>query len=130
MPFRSRTNGGRDTAAVDRLRESLQPFLSRQPAVGAWRRSDGTGADSVFLLPNGDPDGHLVLAFHPARGHEILLLHNVASHGAYRVAERLALEDAAARFPDLAGKLALIQADLDEDRAATATTCPTDEIEF
>ncbi len=129
IPFFERA-ADRDAAAGDQLGDSLRPFLNRPPAVGAWRRSDGTGADSVFLLPDGDPDGHLVLTFHPARDGEILLLRDVANHGGYRVAERLALVDAAARFPDLACELALIQADLNEDRAATTTTCPTDEIEF
>ena len=112
----------RDTAASDRLRDSLKPFLSRPPAVGAWRRSDGTGADSVFLLLDGDTDGHLVLAYQASRDMgEIMLLRDVATHGGYRVAEHMALTDAAARLPDLAGEVALIQADIDEDRAAATT---------
>ncbi len=120
----------RDAAASGRLRDSLKPFLSRPPAVGTCRRSDGTGEDSVFLLPDGDPDGHLVLAFHPTRDQEILLLRGVASHGAHRVAEHLTLADAAARFPDLAGELALVQAALDRVRTVPPTVAAADEIEF
>ena len=93
-----------DLAAAAVISDRLQPFLRRPAVVAGWRRSDNNPGDTVYLMPDADDAGHLVLAFDTAQ-ETASLLRNVNNAGGYSTLERLSLDQVRTRWPELVGEV-------------------------
>lgn len=94
----------RDLAASSYLGDCLALFLRRPDLVAGWRRSDDSAASTVYLLPDADKAGHLVLALHMIQG-SASLLRNVNRHGGYTSIEQMSLDQMRLQFPELAAEV-------------------------
>ena len=91
---------GRDLAAASCLGDCLDLFCRRPDLVAGWRRSDDGAASLVYLMPDADEAGHLVLALDVVQG-SASLLRNVNQFGGYSVSEQLSLDQVRTRMPEL-----------------------------
>lgn len=93
-----------DLAAAAVISDRLEPFLRLPAVIAGWRRSNNDPSDTVYLLPDADDAGHLVLAFDTVQ-EEASLLRNVNNAGGYSSLERVSLDQVRTRWPELVGEV-------------------------
>ena len=107
----------RDRAASIFLEDRMDPFVRRPDAVAGWRRSDDDAISAVYLLPDADAAGHLVLALDTVEATGTLL-RGVDGCGGYQSAERMSLDDLRSRLPELAVEIGRLVTDTAADRVS------------
>lgn len=127
VPFYQRTPE-RDLAADAALGDVLDVFLRRPEAVAGWRRSDDEATSLIYLMPNADKAGHLVLALDMIEA-SATLLRDVDRHGGYLSSETLSLDQARDRMPELAAEIDRLMRETAADRQQHQS-CQDEEIPF
>lgn len=106
----------RDLAASSHLGDCLSLLVRRPEVVAGWRRSDDDPASTVYLMPNADEAGHLVLVLDMLLT-SATLLHSVNECGGYQLAESLLLAEARAQLPGLGGEIDRLVLEISASRA-------------
>lgn len=117
----------RDLAAATFLSSRLDPFVCKPDVVAGWRRSDDEPANPVYLMPDADEAGHLVLAINTIQG-TATLLRDVNESGGYQSTEQLSFDQLRTRLPELAPEIDRLVLETASDRArhlAWQTPVPT-----
>lgn len=103
----------RDRAATACHENVLEVFVREPRTVAGWRKSRDDAACTVYLMPNADTAGHLVLVLDMLEGTGTLL-RDLDGYGGYRSAETLLLDPLRDRAPEL-------EAEIDRLMLLTAT---------